>query len=232
MGENVVTHESLTGRLIRNLSHSHDELQHVARVLHEDVGQVLTVAGLQLEVLRQDCVRQYPSGAQQAADVQQLLEKAINEVRDLSYRLNPSLVPRSGLRHALDTLVGRFRQSSGSTIRFLMDSKVHPPLPVAMALYEVAEEALENAVRHSGATLVEVVLQPVQDSVRLTVKDNGVGFDMNSVGHTEGFGLLWMKHRAHNAGVAVQVVSSPGNGTTVEAVYRDGMHFVQEASGR
>lgn len=223
MGENVVTREPLTGRIIRDLSHRYDELQHVARVLHEDIGQVLTVAGLHLEVLRQDVTRNSPAAAQQVTDIQQLLEKAIVDVRNLSYRLNPSLVPRSGLRYALDSMVGRMRESSGATIRFLMDSKVHPPLPVSMVLYEIAEESLRNALRHSGGNLFELVVQPRQDSIMLIVKDNGIGFQPESAAQEGGFGLLWMKHRAEHAGVAVQIASSPGNGTTVEAVYRDGV---------
>ncbi len=223
MGENVVTREPLTGRIIRDLSHQYDELQHVARVLHEDIGQVLTVAGLHLEVLRQDVTRNSPAAAQQVTDIQQLLEKAIVDVRNLSYRLNPSLVPRSGLRYALDSMVGRMRESSGATIRFLMDSKVHPPLPVSMVLYEIAEESLRNALRHSGGNLFELVVQPRQDSIMLMVKDNGIGFQAESAAQEGGFGLLWMKHRAEHAGVAVQIASSPGNGTTVEAVYRDGV---------
>ena len=222
MGENVVDRAALTDRMIRDLSRQYDELQHVARVLHEDVGQVLTVAGLHLEVLRQDVTRSLPEADSQLTDVQQLLEKAIRDVRDLSYRLNPSLVPRSGLRYALDNLVGKLREQSGATIRFLMDSKVHPPLPVAMVLFEIAEESLRNALQHSGGNLFELVVQPAQDSIKLTVKDNGVGFDPDAGTRAGGFGLLWMKQRAEHAAVAVQIVSSPGNGTTVEAVYRDG----------
>lgn len=222
MGQNVVTREPLTARMIRDLSRQYDELQHVARVLHEDIGQVLTVAGLHLEVLRQDVARQSPDAAQQVTDIQKLLEKAIVDVRDLSYRLNPSLVPRSGLRYALDSMVGKMREKSGATIRFLMDSNVHPPLPVAMVLFEIAEESLHNALQHSGGNLFELVVQPKQESIMLTVKDNGVGFQPEAAAREDGFGLLWMRHRAGQAGVAVNIISSPGNGTTVEAVYRDG----------
>jgi signal transduction histidine kinase len=175
-----------------------------------------------LEVLRQECTRSSPTAAQQITDIQLLLEKSIVDVRGLSYRLNPSLVPRSGLRYALDTMVGRLRDSSGATIRFLMDSKVHPPLPAAMALFEIAEEGLRNAARHSGGNLFELVVQSSSNSIKLTVKDNGVGFNPDSVSHSAGFGLLWMRHRAQKAGVAVHIASSPGNGTTVEAVYCDG----------
>ncbi|MBL8179891.1 MAG: hypothetical protein JNK48_34745 [Bryobacterales bacterium] len=222
MGENVVDREPLTDRLIRDLSHRYDELQHVARVLHEDIGQVLTVAGLHLEVLRQDVSRHAPEAVEQVTDVQQLLEKAVDDVRGLSYRLNPSLVPRSGLRYALDNMVGRMREESGATIRFLMDSKVHPPLAASMALYEIAEESLRNALRHSRGNLFELVVQPRQDSIILIVKDNGVGFDPGLAAQGDGFGLQWMRYRAAQAGVAVQIASSHGGGTTVEAVFREG----------
>jgi signal transduction histidine kinase len=223
MGQNVVTREPLRDRLIRDLGHRCDELLHVARVLHEDIGQVLTVAGLHLEVLRQDVGQHAPEAQQQVTDVQQLLEKAINDVRELSYRLNPSLVPRSGLRYALDSMVGKMREESGATIRFLIDSKVHPPIAVSMVLYEIAEESLRNALRHSRGNLFELVVQPRLDSIILTVKDNGIGFDPGAAAEEGGLGLLWMQQRAMKAGIAVQIASSRGSGTTVEAVYRDGL---------
>ncbi|HUQ91114.1 MAG TPA: histidine kinase [Bryobacteraceae bacterium] len=223
MSENVGSPDGLTCKLIEALSLKQDELNRVAQVLHEDVGQVLTVVGLQLDVLRQDFVEQSPAIATRTVEIQQLLEKAVGDVRTLSYQLNPGMVPRSGLRYALDTLVGRMRERcNGATIRFLMDSHVHLPLPAAVAVYDITEHALGNAVSHSGATLIEVVLQPLVALVRLEVRDNGRGFDQTQVeAFRPGLGILCMRHTALKSGLTFHIETGYGKGTVIRAVYRE-----------
>ena len=207
-------------RLIDSVTEKQAELNHVARVLHEEVGQVLTVVGLHLDVLRQDYGKANPELAGRTQEIQALLERAVSEVRDLCYRINPDVVQRSGLRYALDILIGRLRDTSQATIRLLMDSHVHVPLPVAIALHQIAQQALANAVRHSGATLVEVVLQPAQAEVRLEIKDNGCGFHREQIQQAgSGLGLLWMQHAAQTAGLRLDIQTEPGQGTLVRTTY-------------
>jgi signal transduction histidine kinase len=222
MAANVAISTDVAARLIAELSRQHDELHRVARVLHEETGQILTVVGLQLDVLRQDFRDQVPDLGERTTEIQQMLEKAIDGVRQLSYSLNPDRVQRSGLRYALDLLVGQARERSEVNIRFLMDSHVHVPLPVAVAFYRITECALDNALRHSGAQHVEIVLQPAPHTVRLEVKDNGIGF---SVEETErnvlGTGLLWMRHLAQANTLDLRISSRIGGGTVVQAVHRE-----------
>ncbi len=207
-------------RLIDSVTEKQAELNHVARVLHEEVGQVLTVVGLHLDVLRQDYSKAHPELAGRTQEIQALLERAVSEVRDLCYRINPDVVQRSGLRYAMDILIGRLRDTSQATIRLLMDSHVHVPLPVAIAFHQIAQQALANAIRHSGATLVEVVLQPAQADVRLEIKDNGCGFDWERTREAGlGLGLLWIKHAAQTAGLRLDIQTQPGQGTLIRATY-------------
>lgn len=221
MAQNVTNPVRRGERLLEALSSKQDELEHVSRILHEDVGQVLTVVGLHLDVLRQDFAAQSPTIASRTEEIQELLEKALHDIRQLSYRLNPGIVPRSGLRYGLDTLVGNMRDSSPATIRLLMDSQLHLPLPIAVTFYEIATEGLENAVQHSGATLIELLLQRSPGSVRMEIKDNGKGFDLPAALAEGGFGLPWMEHRARRAGLEFRAQSEPGKGTILCAVHHE-----------
>jgi signal transduction histidine kinase len=222
MAENVLAQQDVPKRLLASLSERDEELHYVARVLHEQIGQILTVVGLQIDLLRQDFSPQVPEIAPRATEVQQLLEKAIDEVRQLSYRLNPDIVQRSGLRYALDTLIGRFRESHPATIRLLMDSNVHLPQPVATAVYRIVEHAVDNAIRHSQANRIEIVLQQSGD-VRLEISDNGKGFNLSqAMEHPKGLGLLWMNHLAAQAGLDLRLESSADQGTKVKASYHAG----------
>ena len=105
------------------------EVARIARVLHDEVSQVLSAVGLQLDVLRMDYQASAPELAARTAEIQQMLEVAINQVRDLSHDLNPSIVERAGLQFALSRLVGRCRKPGEAPIRLLYDSTVRLPQP-------------------------------------------------------------------------------------------------------
>ena len=126
-----------------------------------------------------------------------MLDNAVQQVRALSYDLNPSVVERAGLQSALDRLVGRFRGQFAGSIRYLYDSSVRVPLPVGNAWYKIAELALENAIQHSGATRIEVHVRRTQKNVMIEVRDNGKGFSLvEAKVNPQGLGLLLIEHYA------------------------------------
>jgi signal transduction histidine kinase len=220
MPENVEAPQSVPDRLADALGAMQEELNHVARVLHEDIGQVLTAVGLHLDLLRQDYSAKEPGVSERAVEIQNLLEKALEDVRRLSYRLNPDIVQRAGLRHALDRLIGDLRRSTGKTIRFLMDSRLHVPLPAALVLYRIADLALDNAVKHADSSLIELTIQPLAGSVRMEIRDDGKGFDaQRAVSNPRGIGLPVMRSAARRAGLDLVLRSEPGKGTTLQAAY-------------
>lgn len=207
----------VTARLLDAVADGQQELTRVAAVLHEDIGQLLTVIGLQLDVLRLDFQAADPRLPGRTQEIQALLEEAVNKVRQLSYRLNPDVVQRSGLRFALDRLVGSYRETVGASVRLMTDSQIHVPLPAAVALYQIADNALSNAIRHSQAKRIEVVLRPGAGKVFLEVKDDGCGFDLPAC-IRRGLGLSWMSHAAARSGLSFEIRSAPGEGTFVQAV--------------
>jgi signal transduction histidine kinase len=103
-----------------------------------------------------------------------------------------------------------------------MDSNVHLPQPVATAVYRIVEHAVDNAIRHSQANRIEIVLQQSGD-VRLEISDNGKGFNLSqAMEHPKGLGLLWMNHLAAQAGLDLRLESSADQGTKVKASYHAG----------
>src|SRR5882672_7772127 len=91
------------------LDNQQSERSKVARLLHDEVAQILTAAGLQLDILRMDLADRVPEIADRTAEIQGLLDRVVKGVRDLSYQLNPDIVERAGLQSALDRTVGRLR---------------------------------------------------------------------------------------------------------------------------
>jgi signal transduction histidine kinase len=196
------------------------ESNRVSRLLHDEVGQVLSAVGLLLDVLKLDFSKQVPEITDRIREIQKMLNDAVEQVRALSYDLNPSVVERAGLQSALDRLVGRFRGQFAGSIRYLYDSSIRVPLPVGNAWYKIAELALKSAIQHSGATRVEVHVRRTQKNAMVEVRDNGKGFSLvDAKVNPQGLGLLLIEHYASIAPIAVDIKSVPGKGTTVRSIY-------------
>jgi signal transduction histidine kinase len=189
----------------------------MSRFLHDTVGQNLSAAGLQLDLIRMDLEAQ-PEVGVRIAEIQQNLEGMMQQLRDYSYELNPNLVERAGLHAALDRLAGRMRGRFQGTLRLILDPSQKVPSRFGTALYQIAQEAVENAVQHSGCSLIEIAIKSTKGGPILEVRDNGRGFDpAGALEGRRGLGLLTMEHFAAQAGLDVSIASTRENGTVVRA---------------
>jgi len=210
----------LTRLLVSTINAREEESERISRKLHDDVGQVLSAVGLQLDVLKLDFKQTVPEIVKRTDEIQRMLDEAVQHVRTMSYDLNPAVVERAGLQFALDRLVGRFRDQYRANIRLLYDASIRPPLAVGNAWYKIAEHALENAVRHSQSSKIEVQVKTSVKSASLEVRDNGCGFDVKETSqNAAGLGLLLMDHYAASAGLNLSIKSSAARGTTVRVSY-------------
>lgn len=195
------------------------EKKAMSRFLHDSVGQNLTAFGLQLDLMRMDLESVATDVCGRIADMQKVLEEMMENVREYSYELNPSTVERAGLRPALDRLATRIRSRFSGSLRINVDPSLKLDPKVAAALYQIAQEAVENAVQHASCTMIEVTAKPARAGNYLEVRDNGKGFDPADLqGGYRGLGLLTMEHYAAQAGLDLTVTSNRGSGTTVRAV--------------
>jgi signal transduction histidine kinase len=195
------------------------ERKSVSKFLHDSVGQSLTAFGLQLDLMRMDLEESAPAICGRIAEMQKVLEEMMESVREYSYELNPSTVERAGLRSALDRLAVRVRERFAGSVRLNVDPSLKLDPKVAAAMYYVAQEAVENAVQHSGCSMIEVTVRQTRNGSYLEVKDNGRGFDPGDVqAGRRGLGLLSMEHYAVQGGLELSIVSSRDTGATVRAV--------------
>ena len=210
--------KALSRLLISTINAREVESARVSRALHDEVGQVLSAVGLQLDVLKLDFKAAAPEIVQRVEEIQRMLDRAVQEVRSLSYDLNPAVVERAGLQFALDRLVGRYRQGFSGSLRFLFDPGVRVPLQIGDAWYKIAEHAVANSVEHGACTKIEVLVKAQAKAASLEVRDNGKGFPVASTKrNAAGIGLLLMDHYAAAAGIDLSIRSTPARGTTVRA---------------
>ncbi|MCS6951423.1 MAG: histidine kinase [Bryobacterales bacterium] len=216
-----MTHEEAAeARLLAALIDAHQQdCAQLSRVLHDEVGQILTAVGLQLELLRLDFREQLPALDARLAAIQALLETAVSRIRRISYDLDPALVEKAGLAFALEQLVGRYRQKFDGPLRLMVDLPERLPDDVAKAFYEIADRALANAVQHAQTPRIEVLVHPSAEGSVLEVRDWGVGFSRHPPGQKiRGLGVLLMEHFAARAGIRLSIESILGQGTVVRAV--------------
>jgi PAS domain S-box-containing protein len=195
-----------------------EERRHVARELHDETGQSLTLILMNLSELKN---QPGPAGAV-AAKCTQVVERASAHIRSLSLRLRPPMLDDLGLPDALEWLLDQ--QASAAGWRWNLEvPEIEERLPkeVETTLFRIAQEALTNAARYSGATEVRLSLRLDGDAARLEVCDNGSGFDLGRYTSAEErkkhFGLVSMAERAEVAGGDLEIDTAPGRGTTIRA---------------
>jgi signal transduction histidine kinase len=145
------------------------------------------------------------------------LVRLSEDVHALSYRLHPSILTDLGLIEALKSECDNYAQSLPHLKLDAPDIPENIPRDVALCIYRVAQEGLRNVARHSGASRAEVALRYVDRGLRLTVRDNGAGFDTGQRRTGMSLGLASMRQRVISLGGRLDVKSSPGRGTTVQA---------------
>ena len=190
----------------------------LSKFLHDSVGQNLTALGLQLDLIRMDLSATSPDICARIGELQRLLETMMEQVREYSYTLNPSTVERAGLRTALDRLIVRMRERFQGAMRLNVDPSLKIDPKIAVALYKVAQEAVENSVQHAACSAIEIAVKSTRAGPFLEVRDNGKGFDPSDVlGGCRGLGLLSMEHYAAQAGLDLSITSHRETGTLVRA---------------
>jgi nitrate/nitrite-specific signal transduction histidine kinase len=191
----------------------------LARELHDAVTQTLFSANLIADVIPRIWKRNPEEGMQNLEELRQLTRGALAEMRTLLMEMRPESLERAELKSLLtqlaDAFVGRVRVPVSVDIK----GECKLTQEVKLAFYRVAQEALNNIAKHSGARQVEVHLECQPDQLNLLIKDDGLGFDPATItpGH---LGIAIMRERANSIGARLKIESQVGQGTSVELDWR------------
>jgi len=208
-------YRTLSARL---LSVQEEERHHIARELHDEIGQSLTALKIALQSLGLRAETQpFRSQIELAVGI---ADTALSQVRQMSLDLRPAQLDDLGLAAAIRWNLQRQGQLAAITTEFSSEAvPTRLPEAVSIACYRVSQEAITNALRYSGATHLMARLWCEGDLLRLEVRDDGVGFDpalLQDAGRTSGsMGLTGMRERAALAGGDFQLRSAPGQGCAV-----------------
>ena len=195
------------------------ERSRLARDLHDSVTQSLFAASLKAEAIRRRWEPTTEEARANVEDVERLARGALAEMRTLLMEMRPDTLAEASLPTLLEQLAAAAGGRSWAHVHLDVVPGEQLPQAVSVALFRIAQESLQNVGRHSGASEAWVMLDMSGPLVRLSVRDDGLGFDQEKV-TPEHLGLVMMRERAADAGVAVSVASRPGTGTTVSAEWR------------
>jgi signal transduction histidine kinase len=186
--------------------------RHIAQQLHDQVVQKLALGKIKLDIAVK---RREIADCAAARELGELLISCMADLRDLSFDLSPPVLHELGLAAAIDSMGTHLAREHGFTFVFPQENQ-EPDLGEAqkIALFQFARELIINVVKHAGARQVVVELNKEKTGIRLSVSDDGAGFDPALA--RKGFGLASVKQRAAFMGGRFEIRSSPGAGTRAE----------------
>jgi two-component system CheB/CheR fusion protein len=209
------TREELHALAARLFTSQEDERRGVARELHDDISQKLAVLEMDIETLRKELPADPSAIKTELERIRERSRTLSAEVRGISHELHPSALDHLGIAPALKSLVEEFGSREGMVASFHSRNVPENPRPeVAVALYRIVQEALRNVAKHAGKTHVKVMLEGLDQRLRLEVRDFGEGFDMEG-SKGNGLGLVSMAERARLIGGTLAVQSALGDGTAI-----------------
>ena len=218
VAERVLAEDALSEANRRLIEAHEEERTRIARELHDDISQRVALLAIQLDRMSLN----HPASA---PDLKQAIEEAGrqtaelgNDIQALSHRLHNSKLEYLGLAAAIDSFCTELSARHGAAIA-VRSENIPRDLPVEMSLclYRVAQEALQNATKHSGSRHVEVSLKGTGNEIILTVRDFGTGFDLHDAVKGRGLGLISMKERLNLVGGNLSIESQPLLGTAIHA---------------
>jgi PAS domain S-box-containing protein len=211
--------EQALSTISQRLIDAHEEERaHLARELHDDVNQRLGLLALRLDGIVSNSPVSPTHLTEQIVRAREEIGTLITDMQALAHRLHPPRLNLLGLTASVAALCREVGDQHGITIHFQAERiPSHVPLRLSLCLYRVLQEALQNAIKHSGVSEIDVSLRCDVDQIELTVRDSGNGFNANDGMTTNGIGLTSMQERVKAVAGQLIIASTPGLGTTIQA---------------
>ena len=204
----------LTGRIIYA---QEEELRRLSRELHDDLTQRLAALSLDAALIEKQLNPVDPQAVQDLRALRANLIEVADEVHDLSRRLHPSILDDLGLVQAVQAECATFVKKTGIDLSFMPhDFPDSVPQQLALCLYRIIQEGLQNIAKHSRAAAASITLQGISDGIRLLIKDKGIGFDSKVAKHKAGIGLSSTRERVRLVNGTIAIESKPGKGTEIQ----------------
>jgi PAS domain S-box-containing protein len=204
--------ENALAEISRKLIQSQEqERARIGRELHDDINQRLAMLAIELQQLQD-----HPSELhKRVQELRQHTTDISGDVQALSHELHSSKLEYLGVVAGIRSWCKEFGEHQGMEINFKTDAAAPIPLEIGLTLFRILQEALHNAVKHSGVERVDVQLSEHSNEIRLTISDAGKGFDVEAARQGRGLGLASMEERVRLVNGTISIASKPMVGTSI-----------------
>jgi signal transduction histidine kinase len=211
--------ENLREMTERLIAAQEEERHRISRELHDDLGQSLTTHMISIRNLQNDLAIAPEELHERLQGLHDQTHEIFIKIRSLAQDLRPPVLDALGLKVSMQTYCTEFTRRTRLPVTFDVDKSI-PPLPDVynIALYRILQEALNNIIKHAKATQVWIDLSQEDDTITLTIQDNGQGFDTMAE-QSNGIGLSSMRERVMIAGGKFKISSTPRRGTILSAQF-------------
>jgi len=211
--------EEALSTVSRRLIEAHEEERtRIARELHDDISQQISILGVNLQLLRQELPASAVAASRHLAQMDEQVSGLASDVHGLSHRLHSSKLEYLGIASAASSFCREISAKQGVDIAFHSYGLPKDlPQEVSLCLFRVLQESVQNAIKHSGSTYIEVSLIGASNEIELNVHDFGIGFDPEMAVTGNGLGLSSMKERMKLVNGKLSIDSEMGKGTTIQA---------------
>ena len=193
------------------------ERNRLARELHDTLAHTLSAVNIQLKALEALWETDPAAAKSRLTQMQAITRNGLNDARRALQELRARPIEELGLAMAIRRLIQQAAERAGFVFQISIPPEFRGLTPsIEQQVYRIAEEALNNIVRHAEAKRVILLLEKERQSLRLMIKDNGVGFDIDRAGQNGHYGLIGMRERADLIQGRLSVESEPGEGTTLD----------------
>jgi PAS domain S-box-containing protein len=191
------------------------ERKHIAREIHDELGQLLTGLCLEISVLRIGFSNNDEKFLNKINNIVEILDKIFVCTHDLTTSLRPPVI-EMGLCSALEWQVRKFSEQTGiKCILDYVDTQENIPEDVSIIIFRIVQESLTNIIKYANATRVEILFELLDNNFNLKITDNGQGFNTNTLRKNHSFGLIGIKERAIMLNGSATVSSEQGKGTSI-----------------
>lgn len=198
------------------------ERNNITKIIHDDLGQYLTMLKLNASWLKDHLVVDQKEEQQKIDSLLIYAQNAIDASRKLITSIQPNMLDSIGLISTLNWYITTFSQSTGVAVNLQVEpNHINFFEKVNLCIYRILQESLTNILRHANATKVDITLIHKNGQLNLTIKDDGVGFDMNTIDSSKHHGLKDMQERVYALGGNITILSQLNEGTVIKVELPD-----------
>lgn len=203
---------------MRVVAAQEEERKRISLELHDAVGQLASALGMELGRLESYVLAPPEQFHAKVAEVKEMNSEVVRALKEIASGLRPAMLDQLGLGAAVRSHAREFSRRTGVAAEVRLEGELEAvPEPHRTCIYRIVQEALNNCARHAGARRAVISLSGAQDSVSLTVEDDGAGFDVRKKSKN-GLGLVGIAERVRDLSGNLKISSTPGKGTVLEVL--------------